>query len=88
MDVALQEKTAGVASRGGCTRGYTKNLARQDSMHKDLHVRDFGYDHRLCAGAGAGADPLGLQVKVVDGSWCQMKQGGNRELNGKKKTQK
>lgn len=37
--------------------------ARLDSIHKDLHVRDFGCDHRLCAagvgaGVGAGADPL------------------------------
>jgi len=71
-DAARQEKTAGVASRGGCTRGCTKILARQDSIHKDLHDRDFGYDHRVCA-AGAGADPLKATAKIVDGSWCQMK---------------
>jgi hypothetical protein len=36
-------------------------LARLDRIHKDLHVRDFGCDHRLYAagaGVGAGADPL------------------------------
>lgn len=39
-------------------------LARLDRIHKDLHDRDFGCDHRLCAaGAGAGADPLDCSEK-------------------------
>lgn len=63
-------------------------LARLDRIHKDLHVRDFGCDHRLyAAGAGAGADPLYCCEKIVDGSWYKMKTCSAqvyRELKSKK----
>lgn len=68
--------------------------ARLDSIHKDLHVRDFGCDHRLCAagvgaGVGAGADPLSCceKKKIVDDSLYKMKTCSAqvyRELKGKK----
>lgn len=51
-------------------------LARLDRIHKDLHVRDFGCDHRLCAagaGAGAGADPLDCNEKKNRGRVVEQK---------------
>lgn len=60
-------------------------LARLDRIHKDLHDRDFGCDHRLCAaGAGAGADPLDCSEKIVDGSWYKMKTCSAQRTKGKK----
>jgi hypothetical protein len=61
-------------------------LARLDRIHKDLHDRDFGCDHRLCAaGAGAGADPLDCSEK--NRGWVVVqneKLVARKELKGKK----